>query len=202
MQATFCTSCTSALAKATSSTSATQQGPTFQAEPSGPDKPFGKAMTTPSGSVCVGYGELERSRAPEPVSSTANCSRRRTWRCRNASPCFWTMSVSSRAGRFGAADDTVHPECKGRSVSGCCRLSLSGQSIERTCDLAHARRRQMSVPRSAGDRPWPSGICTVRMSTPSSRKWLAKQWRMERGVMCWLNLQLSTAILMLAGARA
>src|SRR6478735_7981022 len=75
MHAVFSTAATKALAKATSSTLATQQGPTFQAAPEGPESPVGKAMITPSGSVCAGYGELDRSCGPEPPSPWKSTTR-------------------------------------------------------------------------------------------------------------------------------
>src|SRR5690606_41928041 len=54
MQPTLATSSTSARANSTSSTPATQHGPTFQALPMGPGSPVGNAMITPSASVCAG----------------------------------------------------------------------------------------------------------------------------------------------------
>lgn len=68
MQALVLILATSALANATSSVLATQQGPTFQAPPEGPDLPLGKAMMTPSESVTLGYGEPDFSFGPEPPS--------------------------------------------------------------------------------------------------------------------------------------
>ena len=32
---------------------------------------------------------------------------------------------------------------------------------------------------------WPSNIWMVRMSTPASRRWVAKQWRRVCGVTCF-----------------
>src|SRR5215469_3569388 len=75
MQAFVSTCATSARANATSSTLATQQGPTFQAAPDGPDSPFGYALITPSGSVCALYGELPSSCEPEPLSGWKSTTR-------------------------------------------------------------------------------------------------------------------------------
>src|SRR4051794_32246921 len=68
MHATFSTSATSAFANATSSTLATQHGPTFHAPPDGPDLPFGYAEITPSASVSDLYGDEPSSDEPEPPS--------------------------------------------------------------------------------------------------------------------------------------
>ena len=54
MQAVVLIWVTSARANATSSTFATQHGPTFHAAPEGPMRPDGNAITTPSGSTTSG----------------------------------------------------------------------------------------------------------------------------------------------------